>query len=732
MKNIHPFSRRRFFALRSISGLALLFCAAPLAAQTEWIQNTTVRRQNSNKEPVPNAHVVFDGAPTKFSDQDGKVRLAFSNKKPGTYTFLVELTKEGYELVNNKDFENIKLSADDQLGVDLILAKTGVVDAAKKEYYDISDRSLKAGFEREKAKIRRERDEAKITAQHFEEQWKQLQEQYDNQKKELDVLAEKFARVNFDDVDSLYRQALELFKEGKIDAAIEMLENAEPFKLIEQIIGQEAQDADDQKKLDARKQATSKTKQKIIAQVRLLADMYGVKFNPAKAEALFDGLVRLDSTDLEILQDAANFYRKNHRYEKALHILPLIIAHPQAEDWQKVSSHAFLGDMYTALGQLEFAMKAYLACQNGCLNLIKRNPSSTTYKAYLASSFSKLGLTQKALGNLDGALTHFKKNIILSYSLYENNLKNMDLKHGLAMAHEFLGLTYTSMGNLDSSLFHFEKYNQLEKELHGAYPNQPEFKHGLAISYQFIGNIHNTKGDLNSALQQYERYHYLQNELYETYPQNLDFKNGVAISYSKLGLTHSALGSLEKALVSFKHFNQLEKELHDEYPRNVHFKNGLAISYEYLGKTYTTLKQLDTALMFFERSFEISRLLYEAYPKNVDFKNGLALSYAKLGETHAALGNLNIAFQSYEKYNQLEKELCKDYPKNIDFKNGLAHSYGKMGIFSADKLHDMDRAKNYLQEAHILWSELVREAPDNIQFQQSLKKTRQNLAEVRY
>ena len=163
--------------------IAPLFCVVQLSGQTECIQNTTVRKQNSKKEPVPNAHVSFDGAPTKFSGQDGKVRLAFSNKKPGAYTFLVEMTKEGYELVNNKDFENIKLSTNDQLGVDIILAKTGVVDAAKKEYYDISDRSLKAGFEREKAKIRRERDEAKISAQHFEEQWKQLQEQYDNQKK---------------------------------------------------------------------------------------------------------------------------------------------------------------------------------------------------------------------------------------------------------------------------------------------------------------------------------------------------------------------------------------------------------------------------------------------------------------------------------------------------------------------------------------------------------------------
>ena len=578
MKNIHPFSRRRFFALRSISGLALLFCAAPLAAQTEWIQNTTVRRQNSNKEPVPNAHVVFDGAPTKFSDQDGKVRLAFSNKKPGTYTFLVELTKEGYELVNNKDFENIKLSADDQLGVDLILAKTGVVDAAKKEYYDISDRSLKAGFEREKAKIRRERDEAKITAQHFEEQWKQLQEQYDNQKKELDVLAEKFARVNFDDVDSLYRQALGLFKDGKIDAAIEILENAAPFKLIEQIIGQEAQDADDQKKLNTRKLATAKTKQKIIAQVRLLADMYGVKFNPAKAEALFDGLVRLDSTALEILQDAADFYRKNHRYDKALRILPLIIAHPKAEDWQKANAHSDIGKMYTFIGQLEPALQAYLAFQKAYAEMIKADPKSSFYMANLAISYEKLGSTHSALGNLNKALGFYEQYNQLEKELYEAYPQNVDFKLNLGWANQFLGITHTSLGNLEAALTFFEKMSKLFEELYEAYPQNVEFKNGLAISYQHLGIRHSALGNLNNALGFYEQFNQLEKELYEAYPQNVEFKNGLAASYSKLGNTHSALGDLNKALGFFQQFNDLMKALHEIYPQNVEFKNGLAIS----------------------------------------------------------------------------------------------------------------------------------------------------------
>ncbi|MBL7791232.1 MAG: hypothetical protein JNK77_02825 [Saprospiraceae bacterium] len=56
--------------------------------------------------------------------------------------------KTGYELGNKKEIEQVKLSSDERLGVDVILAP------ARREYYDISDKALLAGFEREKKALR--------------------------------------------------------------------------------------------------------------------------------------------------------------------------------------------------------------------------------------------------------------------------------------------------------------------------------------------------------------------------------------------------------------------------------------------------------------------------------------------------------------------------------------------------------------------------------------------------
>ena len=129
---------------------------------------------------------------------------------------------------------------------------------------------------------------------------------------------------------------------------------------------------------------------------------------------------------------------------------------------------------------------------------------------------------------------------------------------------------------------------------------------------------------------------------------------------------------------------------------------------------------LDKALEFYEERNKLSKELYEAYPTNVAFKNGLAVSYAKLGETQASLGNLDKALEYYEDDIKLSKELYATYPTNVEFKNGLAISYAKLGEFCKDNLKDRKRAADYFSQAEALWLELVRDAPQYIDFQNFL------------
>ena len=551
----------------------------PLHSQTT--QKGQVRELNSNKRPIPGTQIIFADASSEISGSDGGFTLVFQNKKPGDLIFKERIHKQGYELVNEKDFDIVKIGNTDQLGVDIILALAGTVDAAKKEYYDVSDAALLASFNREKSSLRQQLEQARISQGVYANQLQNLQEQYNNQQKELDRLAEKFARVNFDDVSNLYREALDLYKAGKIDEAIHKLESAKLGERTQQIINEQKRIQAAEEEISRQKAELEEEKKEQIEQIQLLAELYALNLRIDEAVDQFDQLLRLDSTDLNILQQAGDFFQEHHRYDRALQVFAQITQHPEVPDWQKANAKGHLGELYALKGRLPISLNHTITLRDIYRKLSLEDPVSSFFKGNLAISYSKLGETYTSLGQLDSALTYFQERSRLGLQLYQDYPQNVNFKNGLAISYEKLGSTYTSLGQLDSALTYFIDET------------------GLFV------------------------------ELYQDYPQNVNFKNGLAISYEKLGSTYTSLGQLDSALTYFIDETGLFVELYQDYPQNVNFKNGLAISYEKLGSTYTSLGQLDSALTYFIDETGLFVELYQDYPQNVNFKNGLAISYEK-------------------------------------------------------------------------------------------------------
>lgn len=144
-----------------------------IAFQTSaQIQNGKVREINSDKKPLSNVSIKFTDAVPTTSDDKGKFRLAFSEKKAEDLIFMEKIEKSGYEIVNKKELEVLTINDTDQLPTDVIMAKKGFLAAVKKEYYDVSDAALLAAFEREKTGLRQQLQQSKITQTAFLEQKK--------------------------------------------------------------------------------------------------------------------------------------------------------------------------------------------------------------------------------------------------------------------------------------------------------------------------------------------------------------------------------------------------------------------------------------------------------------------------------------------------------------------------------------------------------------------------------
>ncbi|MBK8705601.1 MAG: tetratricopeptide repeat protein, partial [Saprospiraceae bacterium] len=411
-------------------------------------RRSMVREQNSGKKPVQAAQVVWK--PTlSYPITTAYSPLRFPRKKAGEWAFLEDVQKSGYELVNKKEIEQVKLSSDERLGVDVILAPAGKLDVARREYYDISDKALLAGFEREKKALRDKLQKSHLNQQQYEEKYEYIQKQYDQQQQQLTQLADKFARVNFDDVSPVYQEALELFKAGHIDQAIAKLESINPAKRTEEIIKEEKRIGEAQKELDAQRAALETEKRQQIANLRLLAD--NADFDPVKARSAIRPVAAAGFDGFGDIVGCRQLLQRQSPLRKALHVCPLVIVHPKAEEWQLANAHGYLGELHTTTGNLPAALDAFTKVFRLYEQMHRSEPNHSFYKKNLAISYSKLGSTHTALGNLPQALTFFKKDIELSKELYAAYPQNVDFKNGLAISYEKLGETHTALGNLDQA-----------------------------------------------------------------------------------------------------------------------------------------------------------------------------------------------------------------------------------------------------------------------------------------
>ncbi len=694
--------------------------------QAQRIQTFTIHELNSNKRPVPGVQVLYSDASAAVSDPSGNLSLEFQNKKSGDWVFLTDVEKDGYELVNKKEIEQLRLGSNNRYVVEIILAKAGKIDLAKKEYYEHLDDALLASFGRERERLLAELSAGTTSKQAFDQQFKQLQAQYDAQKETLESLADKLARINADDANPESLEALQLFKAGKVEKAIAKLESAQPAN-------RAAQAMKDEKRygaLPSQADSLAKNKRRQLASVSLLADMYSLEFNPARAEEQFDALIQLDSSDLTILQAAADFYRLNHRYEKAIQVLDRITAHPLAEGWQKSEAYLQMGTMYTELGDLSLALKAQRQGEKICFGLWESHKTSYYYKYNLARAHNELGKVERSLGHLPAALGYFERFYQSLKTLYADYPQLPYIKQGLAIAYDELARTKVKLGELESALEDYEHFASLIKELHEAYPQDLSYKDGLASSFAGLGETYTLLGNTDKALRYFLVSNQLGKEIYEAFPQKIDYKNYWAISNLKLGETYNALGNADSALWYFEQYNRLEKELHQTYPKNAEFKKSLAISYQFLGIIHSSAGDLDAALRCFEQFNQLGKELYADFPQNVFYKQILATSYIRLGDPYIVQGNLEKASSLIETGTNLMKELYESHPNDVEFKNGLAISYGNLGVFSLRQLNDKVKARTYFLKAQVLWSELVRDAPQYTQFQFYLKQVGQDLADL--
>jgi tetratricopeptide (TPR) repeat protein len=634
----------------------LLFMSLFALAQ---VQKGTVRLQNSGKKPVSGVKILYTGAKATESDAAGSFRLVFAGKKPGDIVFMEKIHKQGFELVNFKELEINKISNQDAFGVDIILAPAGTLEAARREYYRISNTAMMAGLDREKSTLKAQLEQAKITQKQYLQKYEELKNQYEEQRKNLDILAEKFARTNFDDMGAVQREALELFKAGKIDEALKKLQGADLIGQAKKVIEEEKRLNILQQDINEQKARAQKQKIETIGAIYLEADIYLLRYEILKAEKLYDQLLILDSTNLEVLQKVADFYCANGRFVKALRLYSQIVTSPQANDLQKADAYQSMGELYTQTSNHKQALEAYNQSYNLYLKMIGldfgkikkselNQPGTEAYNELMGKMNQNedgnilikqkivvicgiIGEIYLALGNTQEGFNYIDNHIVLGYSVSNLDTTNVDFKQEMAMGNYRLAELFVANGDpRGQAMMFYKSYNQMEKDLFKAYPNNLNLKKSLADSYDKLGNFQLSSDSVEQAIISYQEYNRLTKEIFDTSPQNLKLKSDWAKSQGSLGDGNFTIGDFNKALKYYQEYNRLAKEISTTDGNDSQFKSNLADSYLRLGHFFEYQKDKVKTKTNYEEAKKLYQALKNVFPDSKAYSDNLAYVEEKL------------------------------------------------------------------------------------------------------
>lgn len=199
-----------------------LLISVSLSAQVS--QKGNVRIFNSQHTPLPGVQLMAIGAPATDTDNNGEFCFHFLNHKAGTAISSPQAYKKGYEVVNSDMLNGWILS--EKRSLDIVMAPEGTIEEQKNHYYAIAIAHFSKLRNKTVQEINHLYAQQKITQAERAQRLKELAEENHTFMNMLDKYAEKFARINPDDITQIEKQVLKLVEDGKLTEAIELYNNS--------------------------------------------------------------------------------------------------------------------------------------------------------------------------------------------------------------------------------------------------------------------------------------------------------------------------------------------------------------------------------------------------------------------------------------------------------------------------------------------------------------------------
>ena len=205
---------RRVYTLLIICSLAV-----ECLAQTQPGYVKTQGRPNKPGVPLANVTIRMKGLMNAvISGADGKFSVLFPGKKNGDAISLVSIRKNGYELIDS-EMVGRSLVFNTNVPIEIVMVSSAELEANRKRISDNAYRKAEENFQRKLKQLEQQKAESEITLEKYRQEYQELIDRYEKYKDLIAGMADRYARTDYDHLDSIDREINICIEEGELEKA---------------------------------------------------------------------------------------------------------------------------------------------------------------------------------------------------------------------------------------------------------------------------------------------------------------------------------------------------------------------------------------------------------------------------------------------------------------------------------------------------------------------------------
>jgi len=627
---------RKIFAIL----LSLTTATLQLNAQTQHGYVKTKGRLASNGTVITGtrisgATVHVKGRSAVLSQSNG----TFSFPIPAQSYYLQSVQKQGYVLTDPDVLSNQYAYSENPLVLVLETPSQQVEDklAAEKKIR----RTLQRQLQEKEDEIESLKAQQKLTDEEYRKKMQEIYTQQESNEKLIGDMADRYSRMDFDEVNEFNRRISQLILDGNLTEADSLLNTKGDINTRIAALRQH-QEADakaeqeinkKQKKLEKSKELTQKELEDLAQDCYSKFEIFKLQHNIDSACYHIELRASLDTTNVEWQINAGDFLRKYMAlYKKALSIykraarISSLLFGQDSEEYAKACGG--ISDTYREMAQYDEADRWI----EKAISIQSNNNDGVTLA--LADIYKSKSSLCYSIGDYSAALDFSQRSLAIKEQMLGKN------SEFVATDVENIGVIYMEMGKYDLALVFLERALNIQEFGHGEVHSVE-----LASIYNSMGMVYKRKKDFPKAIDCFEKaISYGGAILGEGHPD-------IGMRYNNLGSIYDDMGELDLAFDNYNHALHIVTNVYGEiHPR-------VAIVLNNIGSVYFKRKDIVRSLEIMNKVVTIEECIYGK--DNSD----IAISYANISALYMANEDYVHALEYAEKaYLVFNEKLGEEHP----------------------------------------------------------------------